>query len=280
MMLSNQQFDRTRRLALSLAGIALVERHRALLAHRSRRLGIVDSVGLDALLGAAEDGDTKARKQFLRLLTTKFTGFFRHPAHFTIAAEHALRVAGRHGQARLWSAAAATGEEPYSLAMALIEVFHRDDPPVNILATDIDADALAVALRGEYPDTARQSLTAERRERFLGEVHGVCLGSIAPALRRLVEFRTMNLAEATWPIEGPFDVIFCRNVLMYLEEGCRDGIVVRLGSLIYPDGLLMLDPVEHLGKAGHGFAPVSAGVYRRRPASAPRHVVPGGTGIS
>ena len=77
--ISNQQFDRTRRLALSLAGIELVDRHRELLDRRSRRLGILDSAGLDALLGAAEEGETAATQRFLGLLTTKFTGFFRHP---------------------------------------------------------------------------------------------------------------------------------------------------------------------------------------------------------
>src|SRR5438552_1089535 len=113
-MLSDQQFDRTRRLALSLAGIELVERHRELLERRSRRRGIPDSAGLDSLLSAAEEGETIAQQQLLCLLTTKFTGFFRHRHHFDIATKHAQRVALRSGRTRLWSAAAATGEEPYS----------------------------------------------------------------------------------------------------------------------------------------------------------------------
>src|SRR5512136_2778235 len=112
-MLSNQQFDRTKRLALGLAGIELVERHRELLDRRRRRLGILDSAGLDSLLDAAEEGETTARQKLLCLLTTKFTGFFRHPHQVDLAAEHALRAGERHGRARLWSAAAATGEEPY-----------------------------------------------------------------------------------------------------------------------------------------------------------------------
>ena len=153
-MLTDAQFDRSRRLALRLAGIELCDRHRELLERRSRRLGVRDSAGLDSLLGAVEEGETTARQRFVCLLTTKFTGFFRHPRHFEIAAEHALRAADRRGRARLWSAAAATGEEPYSLAMALIEVFRRDDPPANILATDIDVEALAVAQQGEYGEPA------------------------------------------------------------------------------------------------------------------------------
>jgi chemotaxis protein methyltransferase CheR len=144
-MLSNQQFSRAKRLALSLAGIELVERHRELLDRRSRRLGVLDSAGMDSLLEAVEGGETAASQRLLCLLTTKFTGFFRHPRQFQVAAEHALRAGHRRGRARLWSAAAATGKEPYSLAMALIEVFRRDDPPATILATDINEEALTDA---------------------------------------------------------------------------------------------------------------------------------------
>jgi hypothetical protein len=89
----------------------------------------------------------------------------------------------------LWSAAAATGEEPYSLAMALIEAFGRDDLPAGILATDIDVEALAVAQRGEYADVALQAMEPARRERFLSATGVARRWSIAPAVRRLVEFR-------------------------------------------------------------------------------------------
>ena len=268
-MLTSQQFDRTRRLALSLAGIELVERHRELLDRRSRRLGILDSAGLDSLLDAVEEGETTASQKLLCLLTTKFTGFFRHPRQFDIAAEHALRAAQHRGRARLWSAAAATGEEPYSLAMALIEVFRRDDPPASILATDVDLDALAVGRQGEYGEAALRALEPARRERFFSEASVPRRWAIAPAVRRLVEFRALNLVGAAWPVEGPFDVIFCRNVLMYLETCHRYAVLERLASLLAPDGLLMIDPTEHLGKAGHLFTPDADAVYRRRGASCP-----------
>jgi chemotaxis protein methyltransferase CheR len=201
-MLSNQQFDRTRRLALNLAGIELAERHRELLERRGRRLGIVDSAGLDLLLGAAEEGEPNARRRLLCLFTTKFTGFFRHPIHFKIAAEHALRAARQHGRARLWSTAAATGEEPYSLAMALIEVFGCDEPPAGILATDIDAEAMAFAQRGEYGAAALQALEPKRQERFLCQGSTTGRWRIAVATRRLVEFRVLNLTSVEWFIEA------------------------------------------------------------------------------
>jgi chemotaxis protein methyltransferase CheR len=265
-MLTSEQFDRTRKLALRLAGIELFDRHRELLAVRSRRLRIPSPAGIEGLLSAAEEGDPLASRQLIGLVTTNFTGFFRHPRHFEVAAEHALKAMHRGGQARLWSAAAATGEEPYSIAMALIEVFRRDDPPATVLATDVDADALAAAARGEYGERALKALEPGCRARFFGEPTAgrQC---VKPAMRRLVEFRALNLANVMWPVEGPFDVIFCRNVLMYLEACHRYAVVERLASLLGPDGLLILDPTEHLGTAGHLFEPVADAVYRSRGAS-------------
>jgi chemotaxis protein methyltransferase CheR len=260
-MLSNQQFERTQRLALSLAGIELFERHRELLGRRSRRLGILDSAGLDLLLAAAEDGDQEAARRLICLLTTKFTGFFRHPGHFDIAAQNALCAASSRGSARLWSAAAATGEEPYSLAMALIRAFHCDSPPVEIIATDLDTEALAVASRAEYPEAAVKALDAARRERFFHMPNVAGRWSLVSSVRKLVEFRQLNLSARVWPLNGPFDVIFCRNVLMYLEARCRCAALENIASLLAPEGLLILDPTEHLGRADHLFVSRGNGVY-------------------
>ncbi len=263
-MLTSEQFDRTRRLALRLAGIELLDRHRELLHRRCRRIKILNAASLDALLNAAENGDPAAGRQFVDLVTTKFTGFFRHPSHFELAAQHAFAAAGRRGRARLWSAAAATGEEPYSLAMALIEVFRRDDPPATILATDINEETLAVARQGQYGEAALGALTPDQRARFFSQSTGKTCWHLAPEVQRLVEFRALYLVDLVWPIEGQFDVIFCRNVLMYLEPGYRHAVLDRIASLLTPEGLLVLDPVEHLGPAGRLFAPGTNGIYSLR----------------
>jgi chemotaxis protein methyltransferase CheR len=249
-------------LASILAGIELLERHHELLGQRFQRLGFLAET-IDALLTAAENGETSATQKLLSLLTTKFTGFFRHPRHFELAASHALQAARQNGVARLWSAAAATGEEPWSLAIALIETFQRDDPPVRVLATDIDSTALAVAQKGEYSEMAVRSLESTRRERFFSE-KTARKWLLSPTVRRLVEFQTLNLADVVWPLTGPFDVIFCRNALMYFEAGHRYAVLERIASLLVPDGLLFLDPTEHLGKAGHWFTQGAEGVYSRR----------------
>jgi chemotaxis protein methyltransferase CheR len=264
-MLTEAQFERARRLALGLAGIELLERHRELLWRRSARFFGHDA--FDALLGAAENGDADARRRLIELLTTNFTGFFRHPWHFHLAAEHALWAVHRRGSARLWSAAAATGEEPYSLAIALLDVFRRDDPAVTILATDVDETALAVARGAEYGEAALAALPPAHRARFVGESTTGGRRGLAPAVRRLVEFRRLNLADVGWPLDGVLDVVFCRNVLMYLETGHRYAVLERIASMLEPGGLLLLDPTEHLGGAAPLFVSRGDGAYSRRAAA-------------
>jgi chemotaxis protein methyltransferase CheR len=264
-ILTDEQFHRARRLALGLAGIELFDRHRQVLGRRSERL--VTSAALETLLGAAEDGEAAARRDLIELVTTKVTGFFRHPWHFDLAAEHALWAAHRHGRARVWSAAAATGEEPYSLAMGLIDVFRRDDPAVTVLATDIDETALAVARKAEYGEAALAALPPAYRARFVGEPTAGGRRALAPAVRRLVEFHRLNLADVVWPLEGTLDVVFCRNVLMYLEAGHRYAALERIASLLEPGGLLLLDPSEHLGGAAPLFVSRGNGAYSRQTAA-------------
>ncbi len=254
-------------MASNLAGIEVLERHRELLDRRCRRFGFVDEPGLDSLLRAAEEGDATATERVVCILTTKFTGFFRHPRHFEMAAEQARQAAHGRGHARLWSAAAATGEEAYSIALALIEAFGTEEPPAQVLATDIDAEALAAARRGEYDEQSLQALDSRTRTRFFCEAGGSKKWAVVPVVRRLVRFETLNLVHRPWPVDAPFDVVFCRNVLMYLQPAHRCAVLERISSLLAPDGLLMLDPTEYLGKAWHLFIPRSGGVYSRAVAS-------------
>jgi chemotaxis protein methyltransferase CheR len=263
-MLTSDQFDRTRKLALQMAGIQLLDRHRELLDRRSQRLGLHESAKFAELLEAAETGDPQARRLVIDLITTNYTGFFRHPAHFDIAAGQALRAAQARGRALIWSAAAATGEEPYSLGIALIERFGRSDPPASILATDIDQGALAIAQKGEYGDRSLQVVDPERRGCFFRSTESASSWTISPVVRRLVEFRSLSLTSSAWPIQAPIDVIFCRNVLMYLDPNHREAVIPRLTAMLATDGILILDPTEHLGRASHDFFQETQGVYRRR----------------
>ena len=261
---ADPEFARVRNLALQIAGIELHGRSRQHISRRCERVGISSDSGLSGLLGAVEAGDTAARRQFISLLTTNFTGFFRHPRHFDIAAEHAFCAIQSRGVARLWSAAAATGEEPYSLAMALFMRMGQNDGAVTILATDIDSDALDFARQGDFGERSLRTLDPSLRSRFFIDSASKKSACILPAIQRLVEFRELNLASSQWSVAGLFDVIFCRNVLMYLESQHRESALMRMAGLLSHNGLLVLDPAEYPGKAEHLFGKADNGIYTLR----------------
>ena len=258
-VLSDEDFERLRRLGHRLAGLELRERHRKLLERRLGRHG-ADGKLLASWVDAADGGEPAAVRRMIDLLTTKHTSFFRHPMQFDMAAEHLLWAAHRRGRAVAWSAAAATGEEPYSLAMAVLEVFRGESAPVRILATDIDEDALARARRAEYGARSVRDLDTRRRARFL-VANTESPWEIAPFVRDLVEFHALNVVGGSPGSSQPLDVVFCRNVLMYLAEAERIHVIERIATVLAPDGLLFIDPTEHLGGAAHLFSARGAGVH-------------------
>jgi chemotaxis protein methyltransferase CheR len=148
--------------------------------------------------------------------------------------------------------------------MALIEAFDCHAPPVEIIATDLDTEALSAASRAEYPDAALEAMDTARRDRFFRMSDSRGRRRLASSVRNLVAFRVLNLASQDWPLKGPFDVIFCRNVLMYLEARRRCTALENIASFLAPDGLLILDPTEHLGRAGNLFASKGSGVYAHK----------------
>lgn len=258
-MLTAEQFVRVCRLADRLAGIELQDRHHQLLGRRLRR----DGVDVDRLLDGAERGGAEAVGRLISLLTTNHTAFFRHPHQFDLVAEHALWAAHKRGSARIWSAAVATGEEAWSLALLVLSVFGSGRPPVSILATDIDAGALAVAEAGVYPAASLAAIPAAYRD-------GIAGGCVGARARDLVRFGKLNLIDCDWQVGGPLDAVLCRNVLMYLRADHRYAILERIAALLAPDGLLLLDPSEHLGPAALFFTDGRDGVYGLRRRTGPQ----------
>jgi chemotaxis protein methyltransferase CheR len=150
------------------------------------------------------------------------------------------------------------------MAIELVGVLRRSDPPVSILATDVNAGSLEAARTGIYSEAALRDVDPEVRALYFPEPAGEARWRIDERIRRLVEFRVLNLASGDWALDPPLDVILCRNVLMYLESGCRQKVLRKMAALLAPDGLLMLDPAEHTGQAADLFAPASNGTYRLR----------------
>jgi chemotaxis methyl-accepting protein methylase len=215
--------------------------------------------------------DTPAEwPRLLDALTINVTNFFRNADVFAALAERVLPTLGGSGAGpiRVWSAACATGEEPWSLAMLMhAEAQRRGDPRLldrfRVTATDIDERALAAAERGVYTAAAAREMPSAMRETYLvGEPP-----QVHEALRPLVRFRRHDLLLEA-PLPGPFHLIVCRNVLIYFERPAQDVVLTRFHEVLAPDGLLVLGKSETLlGLLRDRFAPVSssARLYRRLP---------------
>jgi chemotaxis protein methyltransferase CheR len=251
---TRHDFERVRGLIYQKAGISLADSKQEMvysrLARRLRATGIASFVTyLDSLEAGRMDGEWES---FTNALTTNLTSFFREAHHFPLLAEHALKVRRQHSSGQMsnltvWCSASSTGEEPYSIAMTLCEAFNTLTPPVTIVATDIDTNVLATAGAGVYPLERVDKLETERLRRFFLKGKGSQEGlvRVRPELRNLVTFKQLNLLSDAWPVQGPFDVIFCRNVMIYFDKATQRRILSRFVPLMKPDALLFAGHSEN-----------------------------------
>lgn len=190
------------------------------------------------------------------------TGFFLEEHAFAQLAERVRAAPSRGAPVKVWSCACATGEEPYSAAMALREA----DCAGEILATDVDAEALAAARRGMYALEAAARLGEERlRRHFFVRGHGAgeAAALVRTELRAMVRFEQRNLLDPAWPLAGQFDFVFCRNVMIHFDRAGRRRLLDRLAAVIVPDGMLFLGHAED-GALGHpSFVPCGRSAYLR-----------------
>ena len=243
---SSRDFARVRSLIYSKAGISLGEGKQEMvysrLARRLRAKGIVSfSVYLDRLESGQDDDEWEA---FINALTTNLTAFYREAHHFPLLAEHMKQV---KSPLTIWCSASSTGEEPYSIAMTACEAFGTLTPPVSIVATDIDTNVLETAASGVYTIDRIDKIEQDRVKRFFLRGKGDRLGlvRVRPELRALVTFKPLNLLAPVWPVSGPFDVVFCRNVMIYFDRSTQGEILSRFAPLMKPDGLLFAGHSEN-----------------------------------
>ena len=246
---SDADFRRLKRMIFDYAGISLNDNKKPMaysrLTKRLRQLGMTT---FREYLDFVEASGSEEHVRFINALTTNLTYFFREAHHFTILTEH-LQKLYENEPLTIWSAACSTGEEPYSIAMAAIEAFGSDAPPIRIIASDLDTDALASARRGVYPTEKVASLTPQRLKRFFLKGSGDQAGfaRIRPQVQRMVEFRQINLNEGGWEMESaaPLAAIFCRNVMIYFNKETQTRILDRFAPLLRRDGLLFAGHSEN-----------------------------------
>ena len=267
-----EDFRRIATILYADAGISLADSKAALvysrLARRLRALGLESFRDYCALIGQRDGLDE--RQRMLAALTTNVTRFFREPHHFEhLAAKVLPRLAARAragGRVRMWSAGCSTGPEAYSIAMTLLEALpEAADLDVRILATDIDPDVLAAAENGLYSDRALAPAPAEQRRRWFRPEReaGALNWRAVQALQSLIVFRELNLVAQPWPMKGRFDVIFCRNVMIYFDEATQAQLIAALVDRLEPGGQLYIGHSERVGADQRGMVSDGLTSYRR-----------------
>jgi chemotaxis protein methyltransferase CheR len=272
--ISQKDFDRLARAVYDYCKINLTQSKmdlaRARLAKRLRMTGISTYTAyLDKVL---PNPDSDEFVELIDCISTNLTSFFRESQHFDYLEQHhlphILRKNGATKRIRGWSAACSSGEEPYTISLVLNEALAKLNAArgwdVKLLATDISTRVLKKAVAGVYePDRVNTVPPALRAKYFEprtlgGEPHL----AVRPELRNMIVFNRLNLTER-WPFNGPFDFIFCRNVMIYFDKPTQEKLVNRFYDLLAPDGILFTGHSESLTGIQHKFEFVKATIYRK-----------------
>lgn len=254
LVLTDADFLRIRELIYQRAGIVLAEHKREMvysrLAKRLRHHGITRFT--DYLSRLERQPDAKEWEAFTNALTTNLTAFFREAHHFPLLAEH---IKHKQSPVTIWCSAASTGEEPYSIAMTLLETLGPKAAQAKVVATDIDTEALSKARAGVYPLEQVRKLDEVRVKRFFQKGTGghEGLARVRPEVSALVEFLPLNLLAPQWPVKGPFDAVFCRNIMIYFDKETQVKILKRFAPLMKPDALLFAGHSENFSYISDAF---------------------------
>ena len=272
-ILGDAEFQFLREFVHQRCGIALSDQKRQLvqgrLLRRLRALGMKEFASYCELLRrdpASELGELASA------ISTNVTSFFREAHHYDYLADEMLPRWLEHkrrqdDRLRIWSAGCSSGEEPYALAMVLAEALERSGSTLDakILATDLSPQALEAAAKGVYPLGRLDGVSAERRRRWFlrgeGEFDG--LACVHPRLRELVTIAPLNLLHE-WPMRGPFDAIFCRNVVIYFDQPTKRKLFSRYAAMLPVGGLLFLGHSESMHGLSDEFELFGRTIYRKR----------------
>jgi chemotaxis protein methyltransferase CheR len=257
-------YERLRRFAHEQAGIDLGSAKQTLVY--SRLIGRVEALNLDsfaAYVQCLQDPAQDAERQTaIDLLSTNETYFNREPEHFKVLQDHARQVAARRGVLHVWSAACSSGEEVYTIAMALQSLVDRGlHLSWELMGSDISNRMLEVARRGVYPEVRLSQLPGDLLKAYCLRGQGPAAGTalVQRELRARVRFQRLNLVEPL-PRMGPFDVIFLRNVLIYFDRPTKQRVIAALAERLRPDGLLIVGTSDGVLGLTQGLRTLGPGV--------------------
>ncbi len=273
--LSRNDFDRLSAFIRAECGIKLSEQKRIMLEARLRKrlraLGI-ESFGEYCNFLFSPEGLEQEKLHMIDVVTTNKTDFFREPKHFDYLTQHAIpelfRIhgAGMRQGLSIWSAGCSTGEEPYTLAMVLTE-YAQSQPGFrfSILATDISTRVLEKAFRAVYKEERVGLMPASMKKKFLmrSKERERGLVRVVPELRSCVEFRRLNFMDSNFGIDSSFDIIFCRNVIIYFDRPTQQKVLQTIYRHLKPGGYLFMGHSETLSSLSIPLASVGSMVYRK-----------------
>lgn len=262
---TNADFARVQGLIYKRAGISLHDgKHAMVYSRLSRRLRETGHDSFNDYLSWLESNDGPEWQEFVNALTTNLTAFFREQHHFEIFASH-LRSKPAGTSWKVWCNAASTGEEPYSIVMTACEAL-GNNPPFKLIASDIDSKVLATAGNGVYRIDSMKGMSQERLQRFFlkGKASNAGMVRVKPELRRLIDFMSVNLIRDDWPFKESFDVVFCRNVMIYFDAATQRRVLEKIHRVLKPGGLLFVGHAENFSESKDLFVLRGKTVYERR----------------
>lgn len=249
-LMTQTDFHHIRDVVYNTCGIVLGDHKKEMvysrIARRIRSLHLADCAEYIRHMEANKEAEFS---NFINAITTNLTSFFRENHHFEFLENTVIKeLKERHGKdrkIRIWSAGCSTGEEPYSIAMTMADHFKRPIWDLKILATDLDSNVLDTARKGIYRSETITGLDSGRTKHWFlhDKSHTQC--KVNKELRSYIHFKRLNLL-ADWPVKGPFDVIFCRNVVIYFDQPTKDALFKRYSQMLRKDGYLILGHSESM----------------------------------
>ena len=264
--MSAKNFQRISSLAYDHSGIVLSDHKQQMVYSRLAR--VIRKSGLenfDDYLDQLDKNWASECTPFLNAITTNLTSFFRENHHFEFLSDHVvpkLKIMHKlDKRIRVWSCAASTGEEPYSIAMVLREGFPGLDWDIKILATDLDSNVLAKARSGLYSDDRVEEIEPRRLKRWFTKLDGKNY-QVDDSIRSMLTFNQLNLLDS-WPMKGPVDLVFCRNVIIYFDHQTQITLFKKIHNLMAEDSHLFIGHSESLFSVTTQFRSVGRTIYQR-----------------
>ncbi|MBA6253177.1 MULTISPECIES: protein-glutamate O-methyltransferase CheR [unclassified Colwellia] len=270
--LSGDNFDYLCQFVYDTAGIVLNASKKEMVYRRLTRIIRERKLpSFTAYCNLLKTDTEKEQDYFINAITTNLTSFFREQHHFDYMTQDELpKLLGNRlshdKRLRIWSSASSTGEEPYSIAIMVLEAMKSQlsQWDVKILATDIDSNVLAVAKEGTYDERRIEDVPRKFKEKYFTKGIGINESKVkvGKQLQALITFKKLNLLHE-WPMKGPFDIIFCRNVIIYFDKKTQQELFARYYEMLAPGGLLILGHSENLGQYQQHFESVGRTIFRK-----------------